>query len=106
MTAMRDVMWATMEPDCYHGKDCNKILPRWNAYADGDKQGDYENKLTLDSRDFPPGSKVVISVPVCPNCEFSADYAVYNNYPKKTDFQNLKCECGFDWTDWTYNEYS
>ena len=66
----KETMWATMVPDVYGGETCDKIVPRWDTYAAGDKDGAFIHEpLQLDPRTFPPGTKIVISEPVCPTCD-------------------------------------
>jgi hypothetical protein len=95
----RSVMWIEMTPDVYGGHKCNEHIPRWNCYADGDKQ---DNTVTepvkFNPKDFPPGTKIVISEPLCPKCD-----EVYENCigcRKEDD------GCDFDWKEWTENQYS
>lgn len=65
----RATQWATMKPDVYGGPKCDQIVPRWHVYAEGDKDSDYiRGALKLDGRTFPPGTKVTIQEPVCPDC--------------------------------------
>lgn len=92
----QEIMWATMQPDCYDGENCDQIRPQWNAYADGDKEGGFEDLITLNPSNFPPGTKVVISVPCCP----------YERCGLPAFDVNTPCNCGFDWKEWTLNKYS
>jgi hypothetical protein len=101
---LRETMWAEMTPDCYGGATCDKIVPRWYAHADGDRDGDYEGTLKLASRTFPPGTKIVISEPLCPKCEALRE-PIYPT-PKRGPLYSGKCECGFDWDEWTLEQFS
>lgn len=102
---LQATMWAEMKPDCYGGKDCDEIEPRWHTYADGDKDAsDQHEPLTLDARIFPPGTKVTIEEPHCPQCGEPR----YQKFPppKTGPLFDDKCECGFDWDEWTRNTYA
>jgi hypothetical protein len=99
-------MAAEMKPDCYGGKTCDKIVPRWWSYANGDMQDDYDYApLNLDARLFPPGTKISISEPVCPDCGETRS----PEYPPPDKDQPLyagQCDCGFDWDQWVLDQYS
>jgi hypothetical protein len=102
---LRQTMRAEMRPNCYGGKTCDKIVPRWNCYADGDKQDDnLTGAIKLDPRSFPPGATVVISEPICPKCGETRSH----KFPptKRGPRFEPKCDCGFDWEAWTLGEYS
>jgi hypothetical protein len=88
-----------MEPDCYSGKTCDKMRPRWmTSYPKEGKEEDGETlKLEIDAASMPPGSRVVIEVPVCPQCGDPADIMVdvlskHKRWPR--------CTCGFSWNKW------
>lgn len=101
----RQTMWAEMRPDCYGGKTCDQIEPRWHCYAEGDKDSDYQRApLKLDARLFPPGTKVLIEEPVCPQCK-EVRSPIYPA-PKRGPLFTPKCRCGFDWETWTLHQYS
>lgn len=89
----KQTMWAEMKPDIYDGKNCDQVRPQWFAWADGDRDGDFIDKLELDCKQFPPGTKVVLSVPCCPDCGEEVEMC-------KSD-----ASCGFNWDDWMENEY-
>jgi hypothetical protein len=90
-----------MEPDMYGGKECDELVPRWRCYAAGDKDADHQRQpLILDPRDYPPGTKITVMEPTCPECDMVRE--VTHN-PR--GFSNM-CACGFDWEEWTANEYS
>lgn len=103
------VMWAELWPDVYDGPNCDQASPQWKAGAEGDKGDDdlSSDPLVLEPRTFPPGTKVVVSVPICPECDLTIDYFGFN--PPMTDEDEWKvgkCDCGFDWKDWMDGEYS
>lgn len=101
----RETMHATMHPDMYGGKGCDELVPRWWCYADGDKDGDYEHRpLKLDAKLFPPGTRVSVREPVCPECGDARSPILPT--PAKPPYFDPKCDCGFDWDAWVANEYS
>ena len=104
-TELRETMWAEMKPYCYGVVRCDRIVPQWDAYADGDMESDDGLKvLRLAARTFPPGTRVVISEPCCPNCG-EVRSAIYPP-PKRGPLFPPKCDCGFDWEAWTVDRYS
>lgn len=101
----RKVQWAEMSPDVYAGENFDEIKPRWWAEADGDMDGDFIAVLKLAAHTFPPGTKVVISEPVCPSCGDLREPV----FPRPKEGEPLysgPCSCGFDWDAWTLDEYS
>lgn len=93
-----ETMWFEMKPNIYGGENLDEHIPMWNGYADGDKQDDTTtDSLIFDPKDFPPGTKIVISEPVCPKCN-----EVYQNCIVRS--QNNGCD--FDWKNWTEEQYS
>lgn len=93
------------EPDCYDGDSCDLLRPRWmTSYP---KEGDVEEdsdilKLKLDARRMPPGTRITIEIPCCPECGESADSVE----PKKRVREWPDCRCGFSWSKWATEEYS
>lgn len=89
---MLEIMRAELKVNCYDGDNCDQHKKYWNSFAEGDKQDDdmSEKDLTLNLDQFPPGTKVVISVPECPECEMDVE----------------SCDCGFDWKNWVEEQYS
>lgn len=89
---MTEVMRAELRVDCYDGPSCDQHRKYWNAYAEGDMQDDdmSEKELTLNLDHFPPGTKVVVTVPECPECDMDVE----------------SCDCGFDWKNWVAEQYS
>lgn len=84
---------AEMHPNVYGGEECDEIIPMWKSYFEGDKEGDHsKDDLVFDPSLYPPGTKIIIKEPVCPECqdikEFCSD------------------DCKFDWKEWTLNKYS
>ena len=100
-TLYRETMWAEMKPDLYDGENCDQLLPEWDAYADGDKEGDRIDIIEFAAKTFPPGTKVTISEPLCPNCRETRSY---DDISLKS-FAD-KCDCGFDWKTWVEKLYA
>jgi len=104
-TGKIETMWFTMEPDVYGGKSCDKVIPRWHCYADGDKDSDHQREpLKLDPRSFPPGTKIIVVEPACPDC--GEPRSIKYPMPKRGPRFVSKCRCGFDWDQWVLNQYS
>ncbi|QDP58343.1 MAG: hypothetical protein Unbinned664contig1000_24 [Prokaryotic dsDNA virus sp.] len=87
---MRVIGWAEMKPDMYGGDECDEQIAQWDAYMDGDMDCENLDVLELDASTFPPGTKVTIEVPECPDCGSASD----------------ECVCGFDWAKWTEGKYA
>lgn len=90
----REIMWAEMSPDVYAGKNCDQVRPRWKAHAEGDRDSDYSDTLTLGSEHFMPGTKVVVMEPICPTCKQLSSMC--------RDDEG----CDFDWDNWVQEQYS
>lgn len=90
----RQTMWAEMSPDLYDGETCDQLRPRWHGFAEGDMDSDHSDVLTLDSKHFPPGTKVLVLEPECPKCE------------QIPDLCRSAESCDFDWDSWVQDKYS
>lgn len=70
------------------------------------KEGDEEEgetlKIEIDAASLPPGSRVTIEVPDCPECGDPADIRV-DVLSKHTEWP--ACSCGFNWAEWTREQY-
>lgn len=103
------VMTAEMHPDMYAGDNCDQVRPRWEGYCDGDKEGgEFDGPIILDPTYFPPGTKVTVEVPICPECGEPADvsWSLGEGGTQSPGGHVENCECGFDWRVWTENEFS
>lgn len=101
----QETMWATMSPDVYGGPKCDRVTPRWACHAEGDMGSeDYERVLKLDARAFPPGTRIVISEPLCPQCRELREPTY--PAPKRGHLFPKHCRCGFDWDNWTLEQFS
>ena len=86
-----EIMRAELKVDVYAGEKCDEHRKYWNAYATGDMQDeDFSEPIELALEQFPPGTKITITVPCCPDCE---------------EIQET-CDCGFDWKKWAEEQYS
>ncbi len=87
------IMWGKLKVSVYEGKRCDEHRLYWNIYSEGNKQDENLNlgeTMKLFTENFPPGTKIVISIPVCPKCEDTCE----------------NCSWGFDWYNWVEEEYS
>lgn len=98
-----EIMRAEMRPDCYAGPNCDERAAKWRCSSEGDK-GDKGDNADMDvieiaSETFPPGTRVSVSIPVCPDCNLPSDHAM--------DGTTMgPCPCGFDWVKWAEGQYS
>lgn len=84
-------MRAELKVDCYGGESCEEHVPYWWMYADGDMDSDTSRgPIALDPKAFPPGTKVTVEIPVCPECDCHPE----------------NCQCGFDWKQWAEEQYA
>lgn len=85
---------AELKVDCYAGETCDQHEPGWEAQMDCDRESVHGlQELTLGAAHFRPGTKVIITAPVCPEC----------------DMQREICEsddCDFDWRAWDEVQYA
>jgi len=88
------VQRAEMAPDLYAGENCDEAMPQWKVTVMGEGEEELDGALELDPAHFPPGTMVLIQVPVCPDCELDAEYA-----------EDGICECGFNWNEWRDAQY-
>lgn len=104
-------MEATLSPDCYGGKSCAQIEPRWYGYCQGDKDGDYSKDIALASDTFPPGTRVTIQEPVCPKCcevptrSRETETFQTEDGDQVTEYR-WSCGCDFSWRDFALDHYS
>lgn len=104
-------MWAEMKPDIYSGKSCEQHKPQWETSADGDRESSTVDIIQLDSETFPPGTKVVVSEPFCPNCLMVPQRSTDRDTFKSDQGEDVteyrwSCECDFDWRKFANSEYS
>ena len=97
-----EIMRAEQRPDVYDGPNCDKHKPRWIGSAEGDMDGDGQigdrkGNIVFSPKTFPAGTRITVEIPCCPKCEMPADVA---------NDQTGKCECGFDWRQWTEDMYA
>lgn len=88
-------MRAELKVDCYGGESCEEHERHWWMYAEGDRDSDRSaDPLVLDIKYFPPGTKVTVEFPVCPDCGLHAGHDADT------------CDCGFDWKNWVEEQYA
>ena len=92
----RTIDAAEMKPDLYAGESCDNYRPTWVVSIPKQGEERLSGNLELDPHHYPAGTRILIEVPVCPDCDLDAEYKDING----------KCECGFDWTAWANNQYS
>ena len=75
---------------------------RWVGGGEGDKDGpsDVGETVQLAASTFPPGTVISVLVPVCPDCDHSADHA----FDVGTGVMS-KCACGHDWPLWVKERF-
>ena len=68
-------MWAEQAPYIYDGPNCDQHRPDWrtNEAGSGETDSGGEDLVQLKADCFPAGTKIVISVPLCPECGESSD---------------------------------
>lgn len=72
--------------------------PMWEGSADGDMGSDTDKSpIILKPSDFPPGTKVVVSEPLCPKCGECFENCMVRGRPG---------DCDFDWKNWAEEQYS
>lgn len=111
--ATTETMWAEMKPNTYSGDSCEEHKPGWYAFAAGDRESE-EGLETLDlhAATFPPGTKVVVMEPVCPNCGEvpgrSIEPVEITGKESGDKFKEFtwSCGCDFNWREWANREYS
>jgi hypothetical protein len=73
------------------------------------KEGDEEDgeilKLEIPAASMPPGSRVTIEVPCCPDCGDPADMNVgTGETPNHREWPS--CRCGFSWKNWVEDNFA
>ena len=98
----RETMWAELKPDIYSGENCDEVKNFWSTYASGDKESEESvEEIQMLAQFFPPGTKIVVSEPVCPECKENRHF----NNSNMDSFVDV-CDCGFNWKEWTEGEYA
>jgi len=89
-----EIMHAEMKPNIYGGENADEVEAQFECYAEGDKESETEDTITFDAKAFPPGTKIVVTVPECPKCELSVELCTQMG------------DCDFDWVEWRDGEFS
>lgn len=105
MTKFQETMRAEMKPDVYGGPGCDEVRPEWVVFAEGDKDSDTIEDLGMKAIHFPPGTKVVVLEPVCPDCGELRE-PIWPNPGKNMPLYTGPCRCGFDWDKWVLENFS
>lgn len=79
-----------LKVDCYDGLDCDEHRPYWSMDVDKEGPTEMPDPLLLRVEHWPPGTRVEITVPLCPEC----------------NTESGDCACGFDWKSWREERYS
>ncbi|WP_444893426.1 hypothetical protein ACJJIE_02505 [Microbulbifer sp. TRSA001] len=88
------VMQFEAAPDIYGEPKCDRIEPKWAATSDGEMGVVCGlNSFDLEAKNFPPGTKVVVSVPCCPECG------------QEVELCRSDDSCDFDWDFWVIDTY-
>lgn len=91
----QEVAWAERKVDCYAGPTFDVHSPTWESHFEGDMEANEDgDDLVLDPKQFPAGTKVLILVPVCPDC---------GNHVELCEIDK---SCGFDWKAWAEEKYA
>lgn len=71
------------------------------------KHGDEEDgeilKLEIPASMMPPGSRITIEVPVCPECGDPSDM---NGDDGEEHKEWPACRCGFSWSKWASDNFA
>lgn len=108
----KETGWATQTPDVYGGPKCDRVVPAWTGFFLGDKDEDIGPTLTLKATQFPPGTKITIAEPTCPQCGSLREIG-YKGKNRQTMFFKPECTgwidhnpCDFRWDDWVLEKFS
>lgn len=93
------------EPDCYSGPGYDQLRPRWmTSYPkEGDEEDGETLKLEIPAAMMPPGSRIKIEVPCCPECGEPADMNGEDGDPHP---EWPACHCGFSWAQWARDSFA
>jgi hypothetical protein len=105
---MRTLMRSEVKPDCYDGETCDQIKNRFETYCEGDKDSDtHRDDLVIRVDELPPGAKVLVQYPCCPDCGLTREtLREFKDGCWPIVGHAEKCSCGFDWTEWVYDQYA
>ncbi|WP_029066529.1 hypothetical protein [Labrenzia sp. DG1229] len=99
----RETQSAVQAPDIYDGPKCDQHRPQWTGSAEGDQDGPEPigETIELAANTFPPGTRVTIEEPECPECGM---VPTHMNKPGQSG--NWECDCDFDWKNWADEQFS
>jgi hypothetical protein len=96
----RETMEAMQKPDVFDGPNHDQHRPQWVGETEGGRDGSeaIEGNIELAPHTFPPGTKVSICEPVCPDCDEVPTLSGQSG--------EWKCGCDFDWKQWAEEQFS
>lgn len=104
--------WLSSEvkADVYNGPTHDGHRNYFETYCEGDMGPDcHDDPIKLAASQFPPGTRIRVELPCCPNCgevrQNVREFQVAKNSNVIIGFEDM-CRCGFDWRGWTEDEYS
>lgn len=97
ITEFREIGYAEVQADCYRGEKFDQVNHTFYAHFDGDMDSEEIDVLELSASTFPPGTKVVISTPICPYCKEEPYYRGPNDFA---------CCDEMDWKEYAMERFS
>jgi len=81
---------------------------QFNTFCEGDMMDDtHTDDLIVALQNLPPGAKIVISYPCCPDCGMPReDKYEHSSGGIKIIGHEETCDCGFDWKEWVEMTYA
>lgn len=107
-----ETIWAEVKVDCYNGEECRNHRNVFDIHSQGDMDSDEIEVITFDASQFPPGTKLVISEPACPECQEiptrsrEKEHVDTSEDGVKIHDYIWRCGCDFNWRDFAENQYS
>lgn len=105
----KTIMEAEVKADCYSGENCDEVRKYFEMYCSGDMDSDRStDDITIALKDLPPGAKVTVEYPCCPDCgQERFDNLVFaGGGCMEIRGHESECDCGFDWEQWVLERYS
>lgn len=106
---LHSIMTAEVKVDCYSGENCDQHRKYFDMYCDGDMEGgeNGEDQIVIDLAQLPPGAKITVQYPVCPECGTAREDSMQfvEGVYKIVGHPDM-CQCGFDWKNWAEEEYA
>lgn len=103
------IMQGEVKADVYSGENCDEITTYFNTYCEGDQDSDeHKDDIVIKHNELPPGATILVQYPCCPECDLPRQEIFKHLDGGRMEivgFENI-CECGFNWIEWGYDEYS